>query len=494
MMLRTESSTISRELHRPVFLSMLALQGVALGITAYLLWIALGEGASPAGCAGNAIVDCDHVLASRWSRVAGLPVALPALFVYLSMLVATCVAGCSSRPLWRRRAWWIAMTLAAGAAGAAAWFIALQLALLGSVCLFCLAVHVCGLLLMVLIGGSTFFGAWRDARPIDARSADRLAPVHAVMLGLAGVAVLVALQVVLRPRQYVVSGADDLPPLPSVSPETEPHMAGSAPAHARSPDVLQTPTVADRASKEDAAGDETPPPGEPATSNAVSRSEGAETDADSTADARTITMLDGKLTLRPSEHLLLGPTSADWFIVELFDYTCSKCRQMHAHLEAARHRYGDRLAIVLIPVPLNSGCNPTVHNTQPVHENACLYARLAMAVWKNNPDAFPDFHQWLFETVQPPPPGIARSRASSLLGGRNLFEESNSKWVRKQLDRCIEISRRLGAASVPKLIVGPRIISGSTEDCDEFFELIESNLKARPADQQSRSRKRHPVR
>ncbi len=494
MMSRTGSSAISSGVRRMLFVPILLLQGMALAITAYLLWIALHEGASPAGCAGDAIVNCDHVLASRWSRVAGLPAALPAVLLYFLMFVATCVARFSSPPVWRYRAWWLTIALAAGAAGAAGWFIALQVALLGSVCLFCLAVHACGLLLMVLVVGSTIHDRVFDGpQPTDARPAYRLGPSHAIMLGLAGAGVLIAVQIVLRPRQYVVSGAEDLPTV-AASRELEPSVTDATARRASATDVRESPAMTGSAPIDSAVRDEAPRTDDSASSSTASVPTPPETDRDSAAETRMVSFLDGKLKLRPSEHVLLGRPSAEWFIVELFDYTCSKCRQMHAHLEAARERYGDRLAVVLIPVPLNSGCNPTVHKTQPIHEYACLYARLALAVWKNNPDAFPEFHQWMFEPVHPPPPGIARSRAGSLLEGRGLFQESNSAWVQQRLDACIEVFRQLGAASVPKLVVGQRMISGSTRDRDEFFELLETYLKPSPADQESRSRKRQPVR
>ena len=57
-----------------------------LGISVYLAWTALSM--TPVyGCGGGDVIDCGHVLKSKWSKVFGIPVSVPAGGLYASMLV-----------------------------------------------------------------------------------------------------------------------------------------------------------------------------------------------------------------------------------------------------------------------------------------------------------------------------------------------------------------------------------------------------------------------
>jgi uncharacterized membrane protein len=85
---------------------------------------------------------CDDVLTSRWSRAAGLPVALGGLAVYGTILVLGLMAG--TRSFNESRA---LGTVLAGAALLAAfsglWFTGLQIFTLGAYCYYCLGIHLC---------------------------------------------------------------------------------------------------------------------------------------------------------------------------------------------------------------------------------------------------------------------------------------------------------------------------------------------------------------
>ena len=69
---------------------MLAL--VATIDAAYLTWTSFTHGVV-AGCDGTGHGGCDEVLTSRWSRAAGLPVALGGLLCYGTILVLALMAG-----------------------------------------------------------------------------------------------------------------------------------------------------------------------------------------------------------------------------------------------------------------------------------------------------------------------------------------------------------------------------------------------------------------
>jgi hypothetical protein len=193
------------------------------------------------------------------------------------------------------------------------------------------------------------------------------------------------------------------------------------------------------------------------------------------ASGREIDLLGGRYRLKMDEQIVLGSADAQFIIVDLFDYTCPHCRELHRHLEAARSRYGDQLSIVLVPTPLNSGCNAEVQATHPKAQLACLYARMGVAVWNFNRKAFDRFHAWLMEGVRPPPPVVAHRRAKELLAPREYEVTIAGPEVDATLRRSVTIYRQCGAGRLPKLILGRHLSSGILTE-HELFELLESRL------------------
>ncbi len=144
-----ESRTIATTtLGRRSGLAVILLSLAALGISAYLSYVSLVNGQSPAGCGSGS--GCAEVLASKWSRVAGVPVSLLAVLTYLSVLIAFPASGSqsdSTRKLSR-----LALSLTAALiVSSALWFIYLQAFVLKAFCPYCMAGHTLGLLLAVLL-------------------------------------------------------------------------------------------------------------------------------------------------------------------------------------------------------------------------------------------------------------------------------------------------------------------------------------------------------
>lgn len=148
----------------------------ALGISAYLAWVAF-HSTGVAGCGGS-VFNCDHVLSSRWSRWIQVPVGAAAAVLYLGILFALgyCRSTASDRI---QRVAWRGLTVCGLTAGlAAVWFIALQFFVIGHLCSYCLAAHACGL----AIAGTIL---WK--RPLGGRSTAAMSCVSfAGVLGLIG--------------------------------------------------------------------------------------------------------------------------------------------------------------------------------------------------------------------------------------------------------------------------------------------------------------------
>ena len=136
----------------------MSLSTLGLALSAYLIWHYL-MGGSVIGCGGGN--SCDQVLGSRWSSVGGvLPVSGLAAGAYLAMLVASFFIGPTTEAPVRRLAWRAMLVLVGAAAGSAVWFIIVQKWIIGSLCPYCMATHVTGLLLAALI-------IWQAPKQLD---------------------------------------------------------------------------------------------------------------------------------------------------------------------------------------------------------------------------------------------------------------------------------------------------------------------------------------
>lgn len=103
----------------------------AAGVSAFLLVQTLAGDGLPPGCGAGS--GCGSVLASKWSRVRGVPVSAAALFVY----------GVAMIGLWRRDT--LLFLASAGAIlGSAAWLIVVQAHYLHAFCMYCMAAHALG--------------------------------------------------------------------------------------------------------------------------------------------------------------------------------------------------------------------------------------------------------------------------------------------------------------------------------------------------------------
>ena len=118
---------------------------IALVLSAYLTWTTW-QASEVVGCSGSSATDCDAVLTSPWSKWLGLPVSLFGTLTYLIILAVLWPAA--KRP----RGWaeTVLLTLALLAAGAAIWFVLVQMIFIGSYCPFCMTVHFCGCTIAVL--------------------------------------------------------------------------------------------------------------------------------------------------------------------------------------------------------------------------------------------------------------------------------------------------------------------------------------------------------
>ena len=473
------------------------LAAVALGVSAYLTWATWQPG-TVAGCTAESLFDCDEVLRSRWSKWLGLPVSLLGACTYLALLSLSWPAAIRPQSI----AMGGLFALALVAAGAAVWFVGLQVIQLQSFCLYCLTVHTCGLLIALLAFLLFTDTSSRDAddqmrsllgvataQPnddiLDATSdLSGLRLLAALMFSAAGLSALMGGQLLSKPSETMLIE------------EFNAHSLANQQALANQP--LETPASEALTSDDLAAGAEQEP-STSATANDPTTDDLAWleiTDANASEPVafiedspQTIGSLLGSgaslgkfpvlpegvdVTLMP----MLGSPQAEHVIVELMDYTCAHCRQLHPHMRAAIERYGGQLSVVIHHVPLSKKCNPNVLKSHTGKKYACDYAQLAIGVWDLAPNKFSDFHDWLLESEKPPNITKARNRALRLVGA-DIFDTKIKADISERLTKQT-LTLKLLTGGLPVMLFTDGLIRGVPDRNETLFNYLESNLGVQP--------------
>ena len=159
------------------------------------------------------------------------------------------------------------------------------------------------------------------------------------------------------------------------------------------------------------------------------------------------------------EAPVLGNPEAEFVIDLLYDYQCSHCRKVHQMLPEIIDHFGGRVAFVLCPCPLSPKCNPYVPKEENRFEGSCDLARLALAVYQLEPEAFPAFDAWLFgadeDSWRPRPVAEARERAAAVVGQDRLDtvlpETAISDMIRRTSDLFGRTSTS-GSGGIPRFV------------------------------------------
>ena len=457
------------------------------------------------------------------------PVSIPAASVYATLLVALCFVGAKAPERLRRLAWSLVTLLAMMAGGAATWFIFLQFFVLHGLCLYCMAVHTIGLVILTIVLLS---------RPIPTRWALRFSGV-----AMAGISVLIAGQLLVEPppsfeietyaddtptdsteneELFILGPVDDTDVMELVLPEetvpqedssdtsqsdaqtVENPNTGSSKVNRTSDTVTSSPErseidlISNKKSTHAPQPSLTPVPGEETDSSDL-KAEGKPAEEKETEEKeaekkpagekkavatpkRLLTVLGGRARLDIKGRPIVGSPDAKYILVELFDYTCKHCRELHGHLEVACKRYGDQLAVLTLVVPLNTRCNSAIRNTSYEHRNACDLARCALAVWRHKPDEFAAYHAWLFAPYNGRSPADARAKAAALVGQKTLNKELNGSVLDEYLKQHAGLYLRAGKGPIPKLMCDKFTLSGQVYSADSLCRQLEQHLDLKRQD------------
>lgn len=192
---------------------------------------------------------------------------------------------------------------------------------------------------------------------------------------------------------------------------------------------------------------------------------------------RRIVLLNTTLPLAAHQVPIIGSPDAPRLLVLLFDYCCAECRAMHRDLIHVVRRYDGQVSLILLPMPLDADCNPAVDQTDDAFRDACELARLALAVWRTAPAAFPQFDALLCQGDRPPAADEARQIARQLIAPARLEAALADPWIGERIATDVGAFAESRADRIP-LLLSPGIapIVGHPGRREQLVEILEREL------------------
>jgi len=176
----------------------------------------------------------------------------------------------------------------------------------------------------------------------------------------------------------------------------------------------------------------------------------------------------------PAKSPVIGDPNSEHLVVGLADYCCPHCRATHGYLLSAMEKYPDQMAVVMMPMPMNTDCNNTIKKTQKRFTDSCKLARLALAVWKIAPEKFVEFDSWLFETKKPRPIADATAYAKQLVDAAKLDSVlSNDASIDQMISKNVSAYANSDAGRIPVLLSpGFSSVVGRPGSEEELHEIL----------------------
>jgi uncharacterized membrane protein len=177
---------------------------------------------------------------------------------------------------------------------------------------------------------------------------------------------------------------------------------------------------------------------------------------------REVILDKGKIWFSLSDFPFVGSGNTTNFVAHFFDYTCPACRQFHSTLRSAHENYVNETTLVMIPVPLDAACNPAVKETAYVHQNACEYAKIGLALWRTSPQSYESYDQFIFHEQIPPSIDAARELADHLAGKDAMDRALADSEVTTILNKGLGMfySPAFQQKAIPALVTKNEVITG----------------------------------
>jgi uncharacterized membrane protein len=174
----------------------------------------------------------------------------------------------------------------------------------------------------------------------------------------------------------------------------------------------------------------------------------------------------------------LGSPDAKHVMVEYFDYQCPSCRLMSGYLSALVEKHPAEICVLLLPVPLDPVCNPAFVTGDVGHPDSCELTRIALAVWRENPDAYPALHK-AFLSDPPPKLPAALALARKQVPRARLDAAMADPWIEELIAANVADWVRFSGETkqLPKLLISDkRILHGLPSGEGDFIRVMEREL------------------
>jgi len=210
--------------------------------------------------------------------------------------------------------------------------------------------------------------------------------------------------------------------------------------------------------------------------NALASDEAVEKDVasgsgGSSKGASEWTLLGGRVRLTEADWPLLGPPQARRKVALMFDATCIDCRALYQLLAQAVTSQPGRLAVSLIPVPLDRTCNAAVPADTPASAEACHYARLLWSGWQLEPKVGADFTRWLMSESACPSYAKARSWLHQRLGSALTLAMLDST-IETRIQKAVALYRTMPSDKLPQLLLDDRLVVGPMASIRELWQTL----------------------
>ncbi len=427
----------------PPILAVRVLSVIAFCVAGYLAFTGLTN-SQPAGCAPGA--GCGEVLSSPWSSLWGVPVSVPGVLVYFGLFLCTFHVSARQPDARRRDAWTVMYALAIFAGLAAIWYTYLQFFVIKSICPYCMIDHTCGMLIAALVlysapvkQGETLAQGQRSPLVLGQGRAISIAVSCVMIMGLF---ILTQFAFPASTHREVVTG-------PLIIPDELPATTG---------------TVKDGKAVT-ATNGKPAPPVRSTDPDQLTLLPGTEKDV-------WLRVAKGQLKFERTQLPVRGNINARIMLVCMVDYTCPHCRLFHHLFPKAVARYGDQVAFMIVPMPLNPDCNPYVRYREERHEPACDLARLSLAVWRTDASKFAQFDDWLFEPEKARTGREARAKAEELVGKDELQKMFDTGWPHEQALKHVRVYDMANQGRIPKVMFQNLAIEGGIQE-EDFWKWLE---------------------
>ncbi len=184
----------------------------------------------------------------------------------------------------------------------------------------------------------------------------------------------------------------------------------------------------------------------------------------------------GAFSVDLNEVPLLGSAEAPYIMVQLYDYSCRMCRMLHPALSTVVNDLSNQIAVVCLPVPFATNCNPVIKRYMPEHIDACAYAQIGLAIWRTNRAKMREYDDWFFHGSTNPTVPAAKIEAIRLIGENAFTNAMKDPWIKQQIElgvRIFETNWTLyKKSSIPQLLIGTNIVTGYFRSTNDLYRVI----------------------